>query len=87
MQQNKYSNPSNVNVDKVAEGLVKYAGGTMKSVQKDGYVHNTVYVPPTDNTSQRRFSYDKYPDGSVDKVHSVKTSTSGEVTKTTYGKK
>lgn len=63
----KYSNPGTVDVERAVEGILD-AGGGMKSVQKDGYIHNTAYS----KDENYHLSYNTYPDGSIGEVHTDK---------------
>lgn len=74
----KYDNPGKVDVERASESILDNGGG-MNSSQKDGYVHNTAYS----KDENRHLSWDEYPDGSVDNVHTDKDGHSY----TQYGKK
>ena len=60
----KHYNPGNVDVERATEAILD-SGGGMNSTQRDGYIHNTVYS----KNDNRRLSWDEYPDGTVDNVH------------------
>lgn len=59
-----YYNPGKVNVEEVERSILS-AGGGKTVQQKDGYEHIVVYS----RTENRHLSYDKYPDGHIEKVH------------------
>lgn len=63
----KYYNPGKVDVERAAESIID-AGGGMNSVQKDGYIHHSVYS----KDENRHLSWNEYPDGSVGEVHTDK---------------
>ena len=63
----KYDNPGKVDVERAAEGIID-AGGGMNSVQKDEYIHHSVYS----KDENRHLSWNEYPDGSVGEVHTDK---------------
>ena len=59
-----YYSPGKVVVEE-AERSILAAGGGKKVEQKDGYEHIVVYA----TSGGRHLSYDKYPDGHIEKVH------------------
>ena len=62
-----YYNPGKVDVEE-AERSILAAGGDKTVQQKDGYEHITVYS----RSEKRHLSYDKYPDGHIENVHTDK---------------
>lgn len=63
----KHYNPGRVDVNRASESIVDNGGG-MSSTQKGDHIHNTAYS----RTENRHLSWDEYPDGSVDNVHTDK---------------
>lgn len=71
-----YYNPGIVDVEEAERSILAAGGG--KTVQhKDGYDHIVVYS----RSENRHLSYDKYPDGHIERVHTDK----GNSGYTTYG--
>lgn len=62
-----YYNPGIVDVE-AAERSIIAAGGGKTVQQKDGYEHIVVYS----RREKRHLSYDKYPDGHIENVHTDK---------------
>ncbi len=62
-----YFNPGRVDVEEAERGILA-AGGDKTIQQKDGYEHIVVYS----RTENRHLSYDKYPDGHIENVHTDK---------------
>ncbi len=60
----RYYNPGRVDVEE-AERSILAAGGNKIVKQKDGYEHIVIYS----RSENRHLSYDKYPDGHIEKVH------------------
>ncbi len=62
-----YFNPGKVDVKEAERGILAAGGG--KTVQhKDGYDHVVIYS----TSENRHLSYDEYPDGHVENVHTDK---------------
>ena len=60
----RYYNPGKVNLEEAERGIMAAGGG--KTVDhKDGYDHVVVYS----RTANRHLSYNLYPDGHVEEVH------------------
>jgi hypothetical protein len=62
-----YYNPGKVDV-KEAERAILAAGGGRNIQQKNGYEHIVLYS----RSENRHLSYDKYPDGHIENVHTDK---------------
>ena len=59
-----YYNAGKVDVEEAERGILA-AGGGKTIQQKAGYEHIVVYS----RTEKRHLSYDKYPDGHIENVH------------------
>lgn len=62
-----YYNPGRVDVEEAERGILA-AGGDKTVQQKAGYEHIVVYS----RSENRHLSYDKYPDGHIEHVHTDK---------------
>lgn len=60
----QYYNPGRVNIEEAERGILN-AGGGKKVEHKNGYDHVVVYS----TSSARHLSYDLYPDGHIENVH------------------
>lgn len=67
----KFYNPGKVDVEKAAETIVENGGG-MSSKQKGDHIHHTAYS----KEENRHLSWDEYPNGSVQNVHTDKDNSS-----------
>lgn len=63
----KYYNPGKVNLDRAIEGIVN-DGGEVTVQDKGSYEHIVAYS----RKSNRHLSFDVYPDGHVENVHTDK---------------
>ena len=59
-----YYNPGKIDVEEAERGILA-TGGDKTVQQKDGYVHIVVYS----RSENRHLSYDAYPDGHIENVH------------------
>lgn len=62
----RYYNAASVNIEAATRSVLDNGGGIHERSNRDGSTHITVYS----RNSDRHFSYDLYPDGSVRNFHS-----------------